>query len=205
MMVIEIVQAASSAWWTPWLPLLGSALVAAAAFRGVVLSNRTNSRAISAADDREFLKWRREKVTDLSDEILTVAHVCAATARSFYLWEPASVQKNFIEINNSLAAIPDAARRMRLIAEDALDSEITQVHQSVVACLGVVTTECNKSRALYRAKKPEEANASMDPKAEDVARACENFSKAARAFMTSAPTADIPKRSSSRFGRKKTD
>lgn len=42
----------SSNWWLPWLPVLGSFLVAIAALVSVILSNRTNRAAITASDKR---------------------------------------------------------------------------------------------------------------------------------------------------------
>ncbi|MFC8384275.1 hypothetical protein [Nocardia sp. NPDC057272] len=60
MQVIEIVQN-SPAWWQAWLPLLGSIVVASAAFTGVLVSNRTNRKAIAAADARDARQWQKEK------------------------------------------------------------------------------------------------------------------------------------------------
>jgi hypothetical protein len=57
-------------WWLPYVPplvgLLGSIIVATAAFFGVSKSNRTNQQAIVATDKREWQKWRRETLLKLS-------------------------------------------------------------------------------------------------------------------------------------------
>ncbi|MEV0296222.1 hypothetical protein [Nocardia sp. NPDC050710] len=78
--VIQIIQS-SPAWWQAWLPLLGSCIVAAAAFTGVLVSNRTNRKAIStaqsnvelanaAAEHREHEKWRRETLLVTATKVL---------------------------------------------------------------------------------------------------------------------------------------
>lgn len=84
--IIQIVQS-SPDWWLAWLPVLGSALVAAAAFTGVIISNRTNRKAIEAADDREWVKWQREQLAAIADEIITAAHQVGARLRGFTLAE----------------------------------------------------------------------------------------------------------------------
>lgn len=66
-------------WWQPYVPplvgLVGSLIVAAAAFYGVAKSNRTNQSAINAADRREWDKWRRETLLKLCTDALTRALV----------------------------------------------------------------------------------------------------------------------------------
>lgn len=65
---VEIVDA--SPVWLPWLPVLGSLIVAAAAFFGVIVSNRTNRKAISASDDREHRSWRKDRCLDATSSML---------------------------------------------------------------------------------------------------------------------------------------
>jgi hypothetical protein len=72
-------------WWQPYVPplvgFLGSVIVAGAAFVGVVKNNRTNQRAIDAADerskdelkasrDRDFRNWQRDTLLRLSTEFV---------------------------------------------------------------------------------------------------------------------------------------
>lgn len=51
--------------WQPYVPplvgLIGSIIVAAAAFAGVVKSNRTNLKAIETADTRERDRWKKDQ------------------------------------------------------------------------------------------------------------------------------------------------
>ncbi|MFJ1460885.1 hypothetical protein [Nocardia sp. N2S4-5] len=64
--LVQIVGGATSL--KDWLPLASSLVIASAAYTGVIVSNRTNLRAITAADAREHTKWRRETLLRLSSE-----------------------------------------------------------------------------------------------------------------------------------------
>ncbi|ONM47482.1 hypothetical protein [Nocardia donostiensis] len=72
--VIEIVQS-SPAWWQVWLPLLGSLLVAGAAVVAVLVNNRTNRQAISAADARsqQALEAAQQQTADTARRQIDVA------------------------------------------------------------------------------------------------------------------------------------
>jgi hypothetical protein len=58
-------------WWQLYLPplvgLLGSIIVAAAAFTGVIKNNRTNQRAIDAADDRHKEQLQAARAEGVAD------------------------------------------------------------------------------------------------------------------------------------------
>ncbi|GFG67915.1 hypothetical protein MKUB_54050 [Mycobacterium kubicae] len=60
-------------WWQPWLPVGTGLVVAMVAFAGVLLSNRTNRRAIAAADGREVDKWRRDTLLRLCSDAVTAS------------------------------------------------------------------------------------------------------------------------------------
>jgi hypothetical protein len=70
------VQPGGGSLWT-WLGpvlLFGASLVASGvAYFGTRKSNETNQAAITAADNREFAKWRRETVLSLASEASTAA------------------------------------------------------------------------------------------------------------------------------------
>lgn len=93
---VEVIS--QSSWWLPWLPVLASAIVAAVALTGVVLSYRTsraavaasrlaietNHLAITAADnraiadrsdahDRDFRLWQRDNLLRLSADAIDSA------------------------------------------------------------------------------------------------------------------------------------
>jgi hypothetical protein len=55
-------------WWLPWLPVVSSLAVAAVAFAGVLISNRTNREAIRAARVLDHHKWLRESLLRLGSE-----------------------------------------------------------------------------------------------------------------------------------------
>ena len=89
MLPVQVVNATD--WWLPYVPplvgLLGSIIVATAAFFGVSKSNRTNQQAIVATDQREWEKWRRETLLKLCSEALTVALAVEAIYRTGLLRE----------------------------------------------------------------------------------------------------------------------
>lgn len=59
---VEIIN--QTEWWQPYVPplvgLLGSIIVAAVAFIGVRMSNVTNQKAITSADERERDRWKTD-------------------------------------------------------------------------------------------------------------------------------------------------
>jgi hypothetical protein len=99
-----------SDWWQQWLPVLTAFIVAAVAYVGVVKSNRTNRKAIDAADtrsktelresrDRDFRLWRRDNLLRLGAE----AAGTALHADSELLSISASVEDNDPEDSNLIA------------------------------------------------------------------------------------------------------
>lgn len=52
-------------WWIPWLPLLGSILVTATAFLGVMINNKNSRAAIRSARILDHHKWLRETLLQL--------------------------------------------------------------------------------------------------------------------------------------------
>ena len=149
--MIEIIQT-SPRWWTAWLPVLGSTIVAAAAFTGVILSNRTNRRAIEAADDREWVKWQREKLAELADELLQVADVTAGRMRGCFTWEPQDVSKETADINNKISSIPHLRRRLQLVTGDALDKDCTEVFNALGKCFIAVGDHYRTARSEVMTK-----------------------------------------------------
>jgi len=75
-------------WWLPYVPplvgLLGSIIVATAAFFGVSKSNRTNQQAIVATDKREWEKWRRETLLKLSRTVGAVDRTRGRVSTSWW-------------------------------------------------------------------------------------------------------------------------
>lgn len=65
---VEITNASPA--WMPWLPVLGSVIVAVAAFVGVFVSNRTNRKAIEASDARDHDTWRKSRCPDAATSLL---------------------------------------------------------------------------------------------------------------------------------------
>lgn len=60
--------AQTSPWWIPWIPFLGSLVVAIGAFYGIRKATENNQKAIEASNTREVEKWRRETLIRLCEE-----------------------------------------------------------------------------------------------------------------------------------------
>ena len=136
--MLEVKLIGGGEWWLPWLPILGALIVASAAFVGILISNRTNRRAITAADDREWVRWRREKVFDLAGEILEKSSTCKARLGGCISWSRESCKRQLGEINNLNSELPYAAARLRLITDD-LDAHIEEIVLKVFGLIKFVS------------------------------------------------------------------
>lgn len=129
-------------WWQPYVPplvgLIGSIIVAAAAFAGVVKNNRTNSRAIEAADNREREKWYRDNLLRICSEAVRVSreisqHYNEAAAVSIKLLKPKEFDEVFWEhMDAAQAAIDKVAPLsydMQLLGETGLYMKFQEVRQ----------------------------------------------------------------------------
>lgn len=132
--LVEVVS--NSDWWQPYVPplvgLVGSLIVAAAAFAGVVKNNRTNRDAIAAADTRERDKWTadrdREREKWHRDNLLRLCTDALRIAREV------QVQYSHAEIACKTAADIDKAqsafRHHMDAAQDAID-QIIPLHYEI--------------------------------------------------------------------------
>lgn len=139
--VIEIVQS-SPAWWLAWLPILGSALVAAAAITGVLISNRTNRQAIEAADTRhrealdsalenleatntaaerrEHEKWRRETILASLASVLDASNALCNRLYFYHRWSAADLSSKHAENSKIVESTRVAISMLRLLANDGI-------------------------------------------------------------------------------------
>lgn len=122
-LVVEITNRA--AWWLPWLPplvgLLGSVLVAVVALYSVHKTNGTNERAIEASDKRELIRWQRDKLFSLADEILQTSEMTTERLRGCVSWDlakPVAADRMLGEINNESATVPMLGRRISFVTDD---------------------------------------------------------------------------------------
>ncbi|MFL0293817.1 hypothetical protein ACJH6J_22610 [Mycobacterium sp. SMC-18] len=89
-LLVQVVD--QNEWWQPYVPplvgLIGSLIVAAAAFAGVVKSNRTNLAAIASADTREREKWQidseREREKWHRDNLLRICSEAIRVSREIH-------------------------------------------------------------------------------------------------------------------------
>lgn len=148
---VEIVN--QTDWWQPYMPpmvgLLGSVIVAAMAFIGIMKSNRTNLRAIEAADtrerekwrsdsDREREKWHRDNLLRICSEAVRVSreishHYNAAASVSLKLSNSEDFDNAFYEHMDAAQAAIDKvaplAYDMMLLGEFELYMEFQEVRQ----------------------------------------------------------------------------
>jgi hypothetical protein len=148
---VEIIN--QSDWWQPYVPplvgLLGSVIVASVAFIGIMKSNRTNLRAIEAADtrerekwqsdsDREREKWRRDNLLRICSEAVRVSreighHYNEAAAVSIKLLKPEEFDDAFWQhMDAAQAAIDKVAPLsydMQLLGESGLYMKFQEARQ----------------------------------------------------------------------------
>ncbi len=129
-------------WWQPYVPplvgLLGSVVVAAAAFFGVVKSNRTNLHAIEAADKREREKWHRDNLLRICSEAVRVSreishHYNEAAGVSLKLSNPDDFDNAFWKhmdaAQTAIDKVAPLSYDMRLLGESRLFMEFQEVRE----------------------------------------------------------------------------
>jgi hypothetical protein len=139
--LVEIVGE-GPAWWQAWLPLVGSTIVAAAAFTGVLLSNRTNRAAIKvsqrnvdrtnqAAEDREHNKWRRETTLSTVTQALEISSDVYGQ-----LWQMGRRRQELTdEVEHSLRRTIDGLRRicntLRVLSNSAIANDAMEIQSAL--------------------------------------------------------------------------
>lgn len=186
--VIQIIQS-SAAWWQAWLPVLGSALVAAAALRGVVLSNRVNRDAIRSADERALASWQRDEVLKVVLAALETSDYILQELRYQYSWKAEYARKD-----NDLKRATDKmslhTTSLQLLAPGALASRCKELHDALFrAREAVVNLQEVRARNM-----PElfESRVDAQAKEEDAKAARTNFVQAAQAKLGTSDTAIPP-------------
>lgn len=121
--IIQIVQN-SPASYQYWLPFLGSLVLAGVTVIGIWKSNATNRKAISAADSREWTKWRREKLTAHVEKFTALADEVAASLRGSITWNAQDTKRRLMEANNEQNPLLQIARNIELVADTKLNAEL---------------------------------------------------------------------------------
>jgi hypothetical protein len=157
-------------WWLPWLPVLGSTLVAAVAFAGVVISNRTNRQAIAAARDLDHHKWLRDTLLRLGSDAaahafevdrhynrrsfqiaddLYTQHMLAvagelrklsATADSLSIIGFPELAAKCSDIRNAADSVVDPAQRHRVAVQSGETDHVTRTRAAVERQLDLLAT-----------------------------------------------------------------
>lgn len=138
--LVEIVN--QTDWWQPYVPplvgLVGSILVAVVALYSVRKSNRTNERAIDAADNREREKWHRDNLLRICSEAVRVSreishHYNEAAGVSLKLSKPVDFDEAFYEhmdaAQDAIGKVAPLSYDMMLLGETGLSMDFQEVRQ----------------------------------------------------------------------------
>jgi hypothetical protein len=134
-------------WWQPYIPplvgLLASLIVAAVAYRGVVLSNETNKAAITASDERskqeridarrrEFLEWHRETLLHIGTETLAASVDCYDEWNRLANSPVELLSDETMEpIHNAGRRIEANSQRLRLLGAYALGKLVSDLRKAI--------------------------------------------------------------------------
>jgi hypothetical protein len=91
---------------TAWLPLISSLLVASVTLVGIRVNNRTNQKAILAADTREHHKWLRETALRQCGEAIQTALLAAD---EFLEW---SIERSGKDLGQLRVATQEFSRKL---------------------------------------------------------------------------------------------
>jgi hypothetical protein len=129
-------------WWLPYVPplvgIIGSILVAVVALYSVRKSNRTNERAIDAADDREREKWHRDNLLRICSEAVRVSreilhHYNEAAGVSLKLLNSEEFDEAFWEhmdaAQTAIGKVAALSYDMMLLGETGLYMDFQEVRQ----------------------------------------------------------------------------
>ncbi|SDR08301.1 hypothetical protein SAMN04489765_3115 [Tsukamurella pulmonis] len=176
---VEVLNSAS--WWLPWLPVLGSLLVAVAAVIGVVINNRTNRDAIDAAneranDDRSDAERRANEDRTAAEKRATDDRVEAARqadergkedrVRDFRTWKRDRILEIATDVAESAIGAEDEYRRIassheidaNSVASFSRVADLTQRCEHAAAKLSIIGEHdlAELARALRVAANDEE-------------------------------------------------
>lgn len=152
--------------WT-WLGpvlLFGASLVASGvAYFGTRKSNQTNQAAITAADNREFAKWRRETVLSLASEASTAALDLRNTLRQAGSVKPGEqIPSDTLElVGTSSRLLRDKEQHLRLIGATGLADLCDGVFGAVEEATEPLS-KLGKAKALFETRLGEDIEKAND-------------------------------------------
>lgn len=144
---------------TQWLPLFGSLIVAVAALVGVLVNNRTNRAALTAADERnrvtldaaqrnvevtnaaaerrEHDKWRRESVLSAVSSVLAISSEVRQQLMQCDRWADDELDRVGEELRQTIAESVGFISSLRVVAHRKLPNRCADLMRTLSAALNI--------------------------------------------------------------------
>ncbi|WP_067470861.1 hypothetical protein [Nocardia amamiensis] len=144
---------------TQWLPLFGSLIVAVAALVGVLVNNRTNRAALTAADERnrvtldaaqrnveltnaaaerrEHDKWRRESVLTAVSSVLAISSEVRQQLMHCDRWADDELDRIGAELRQTIAGSVGFISSLRVVAHRKLPNRCADLMRTLSAALNI--------------------------------------------------------------------
>ncbi|MEV6257476.1 hypothetical protein AB0L97_29915 [Nocardia sp. NPDC051911] len=144
---------------TQWLPLFGSLIVAIAALVGVLVNNRTNRAALTAADERnrvtldaaqrnvestnaaaerrEHDKWRRESVLTAVSSVLSISSDVRQQLLHCELWEADELDEVDTEIRQIITGSRGYISNLRVVSHRKIPNRCEDLMRTLTAALNI--------------------------------------------------------------------
>ncbi|WP_454194595.1 hypothetical protein [Nocardia sp. Marseille-Q1738] len=144
---------------TQWLPLFGSLIVALAALVGVLVNNRTNRAAVTAADERnrvtldaaqrsveqtnaaaerrEHDKWRRESVLTAVSSVLAISSEVRQQLMHCDRWADDELDRVGEELRQTIAGSVGFISSLRVVAHRKLPNRCADLMRTLSAALNI--------------------------------------------------------------------
>ncbi len=144
---------------TQWLPLFGSLIVAIAALVGVLVNNRTNRAAVTAADERnrvtldaaqrsveeanaaaerrEHDKWRRESVLTAVSSVLAISSDVRQQLLRCDRWEADELDQVDEDIRRTITESRGFVSSLRVVAHRKIPNRCEDLMRTLTAALNI--------------------------------------------------------------------
>ncbi|MGY1948549.1 hypothetical protein [Nocardia asiatica] len=144
---------------TQWLPLFGSLVVAIAALVGVLVNNRTNRAAVTAADERnrvtldaaqrsveetnaaaerrEHDKWRRESVLTAVSSVLAISSDVRQQLLRCDRWEADELDQVDEDIRRTITESRGFVSSLRVVAHRKIPNRCEDLMRTLTAALNI--------------------------------------------------------------------
>ncbi|WP_301546859.1 hypothetical protein [Gordonia sp. X0973] len=186
-----------------WAPLIGSTVIALATLATLYFTVRQSNKSLrlaaeqhaetlEKADQREWIHWKRTKIAEYCEQILTSGFEASSQLNSAHVWsvEAEPFHRSFWEVSGHMAQIPRARSNLRIVVGDALDDYVQSVQDSLSYALQAAVSERQfRSGGQLDRYDEREGFHRMQLATSDVVRAMNALSTAGRALMESSDPA----------------